>query len=102
MITPNDPTPFPSTDLHVYLIDDGERWHVIARDEQAALAAYREVNGEMGVVLESIPVIRQVPEDRALSVHGYDDPDSDDVITLTAREWCAKHGEGLLSSTLDF
>lgn len=112
MITPNDPTesapitPFPATDSHLYLIEDGERWWYAARDESHALAQHAE---QCGVKPENLyfeypnMTIKQIPDDHELTVRDYDEPESGNERTMTAREWVAELvGEGIVATTVEY
>lgn len=109
MISPNDPTPFPATDLHLFHIKDGsDSWHYIARDNARALSLWlgdfdcetmAEYFGN-----EPCPILCKVlPDETLISIRDYDEPESGNETTLTCREWCAEWGEeGMLCTNVDF
>jgi hypothetical protein len=102
MSVQNDTFPFPTTDLHVYQIDDGETFWYVAASPERALERYlkdmldQTIAEYMERLLpgDSTPEVEQLPDDQNLTVTWTDGPRDENGdeqrITMTCKEWAAE------------
>jgi hypothetical protein len=77
----------------------GETDTVVAEDLADVRAALAEMYGDSDEVAEMMSDgFVPVPDDRAITIHNLEDVPGN-KLTLTAKEWIAREGRGLLCST---
>lgn len=82
--------------MHVFLIEDSERHHVIAEDEEDAMKVFVEAMGE----IESEKTVTRLDDGERLVVRDDDLPPETRRVEKTCREWVEKEGRGLLCSSV--
>lgn len=80
--------------LNIYLLDDGERWWVVAASKDAALKIYRDdIAGPDDVTC------RKLRDNQKLTLTYDDAPAGVGPETKTVSEWVSESQPGILAST---